>query len=192
MPRLCSLLVASVLLVAPVVAASPASGCPAGTYQNVSHKCVPSPTKAPKAPVGASARCRDGSYSFSQHRSGTCSGHGGVAVWLTATSTSTTRQLTVVTENRLLATTTTTQVATTAPVTTSISSSSTSTTSTTLRATTTTTLAVSTTTVPAITTSTTVSATPSGATAICKDGSLSYSSTRSGTCSHHGGVAIWL
>ena len=29
------------------------------------------------------ARCRDGSYSFSQHRSGTCSHHGGVAQWLT-------------------------------------------------------------------------------------------------------------
>jgi hypothetical protein len=34
-------------------------------------------------PPGATARCRDGTYSFSQHRSGTCSHHGGVAVWLT-------------------------------------------------------------------------------------------------------------
>jgi hypothetical protein len=39
-------------------------------------------------PSGATARCRDGSYSFSQHRSGTCSHHGGVAVWLTGTPTS--------------------------------------------------------------------------------------------------------
>jgi hypothetical protein len=31
------------------------------------------------APPGATARCRDGSYSYSQHRSGTCSHHGGVA-----------------------------------------------------------------------------------------------------------------
>lgn len=30
---------------------------------------------------GASARCRDGSYSHSRHHSGTCSGHGGVAEW---------------------------------------------------------------------------------------------------------------
>jgi hypothetical protein len=30
-----------------------------------------------------------------------------------------------------------------------------------------------------------------GATAKCRDGSLSYSQNRSGTCSHHGGVAIW-
>jgi hypothetical protein len=35
------------------------------------------------APPGATALCRDGTYSFSQHRSGTCSHHGGVAKWLT-------------------------------------------------------------------------------------------------------------
>lgn len=34
------------------------------------------------APVGATAVCRDGTYSFSAHRSGTCSHHGGVAKWL--------------------------------------------------------------------------------------------------------------
>jgi len=33
-------------------------------------------------PAGASARCRDGTYSFSQSRRGTCSYHGGVAQWL--------------------------------------------------------------------------------------------------------------
>jgi len=33
-------------------------------------------------PPGATAQCRDGTYSYSQHRSGTCSHHGGVAVWL--------------------------------------------------------------------------------------------------------------
>ena len=42
-------------------------------------------------PPGATARCNDGTYSYSQHHSGTCSHHGGVAVWLTSsTSTSTT------------------------------------------------------------------------------------------------------
>jgi hypothetical protein len=35
-----------------------------------------------QAPAGASAKCRDGTYSFSQHRRGTCSHHGGVASWL--------------------------------------------------------------------------------------------------------------
>jgi hypothetical protein len=33
---------------------------------------------------------------------------------------------------------------------------------------------------------------PAGATAICKDGTFSFSQTRSWTCSHHGGVATWL
>jgi Protein of unknown function (DUF3761) len=34
------------------------------------------------APVGATAKCRGGTYSYSQHRRGACSHHGGVAVWL--------------------------------------------------------------------------------------------------------------
>src|SRR5574344_1754020 len=34
--------------------------------------------------------------------------------------------------------------------------------------------------------------TPSGATAICQDGTYSFSRSHSGTCSHHGGVATWL
>lgn len=33
---------------------------------------------------------------------------------------------------------------------------------------------------------------PPGATAQCRDGSYSYSQTHSGSCSHHGGVAVWL
>jgi hypothetical protein len=33
---------------------------------------------------------------------------------------------------------------------------------------------------------------PSGASARCKDGQLSYSKSRRGTCSRHGGVAEWL
>jgi hypothetical protein len=36
-------------------------------------------------PRDATARCSDGTYSFSQHHSGTCSHHGGVAAWLTVT-----------------------------------------------------------------------------------------------------------
>ena len=34
------------------------------------------------APVGATAKCKDGTYSYSQTRSGTCSYHGGVSIWL--------------------------------------------------------------------------------------------------------------
>lgn len=33
---------------------------------------------------------------------------------------------------------------------------------------------------------------PAGATAQCEDGTYSYSQSRRGTCSHHGGVASWL
>jgi len=36
------------------------------------------------------------------------------------------------------------------------------------------------------------SSTTTGATARCADGTLSYSAHRSGTCSHHGGVAQWI
>lgn len=38
-------------------------------------------SKSGRVPEGATARCRDGAYSFSRHRRGTCSGHGGVAAW---------------------------------------------------------------------------------------------------------------
>lgn len=51
-------------------------------YTNVDGKSVHSPTYAPSIPTGATAQCRDATYSFSQHRSGTCSHHGGVASWL--------------------------------------------------------------------------------------------------------------
>jgi hypothetical protein len=40
------------------------------------------------APPGATARCNDGTYSYSQTRSGTCSHHGGVALWLTSSGSS--------------------------------------------------------------------------------------------------------
>lgn len=54
-----------------------------GHYVNRDGKDVHSPSKTRdnKVPPGATARCRDGSYSFSRHRSGTCSRHGGVAEW---------------------------------------------------------------------------------------------------------------
>lgn len=56
---------------------APAS-CGADYYLNVDGNCVHRPSDNPS---GASAKCRDGSYSYSQHRQGTCSGHGGVAAW---------------------------------------------------------------------------------------------------------------
>ncbi|AWN49503.1 hypothetical protein DK419_26810 [Methylobacterium terrae] len=53
-------------------------------YVNVDGRTVHSPAKTRdgRRPTGASAKCRDGSWSFSRHRRGTCSGHHGVAAWL--------------------------------------------------------------------------------------------------------------
>lgn len=51
-------------------------------YTNCDGKKVQTPTHYKSAPAGATAICRDGTYSFSQHRRGTCSHHGGVSVWL--------------------------------------------------------------------------------------------------------------
>ncbi len=57
---------------------------PGPGYVNSRGEWVPSPTRTPNdsPPLGASARCRDGTYSFSRSRRGTCSHHGGVADWL--------------------------------------------------------------------------------------------------------------
>lgn len=55
--------------------------CGAESYRNVDGDCISGPVHAPSAPPGATARCRDGTYSFSQNRRGTCSHHGGVASW---------------------------------------------------------------------------------------------------------------
>lgn len=61
---------------------SPAQNCPNGTYVNSAGNTVCSPYASNSAPAGATAQCNDGTYSFSQSRSGTCSHHGGVATWL--------------------------------------------------------------------------------------------------------------
>jgi hypothetical protein len=79
------------LAAAPAIAYSPSAATPNetdldnhNTYQNSSGQTVHSPahSKSGRVPEGATARCRDGTYSFSRHRRGTCSGHGGVAAWL--------------------------------------------------------------------------------------------------------------
>ena len=80
---------AAVRASAPASAAAPAaSAAPrlveAGHYRNVDGAImhVPAHTDTGSAPAGASAQCRDASFSFSAHRRGTCSHHGGVARWL--------------------------------------------------------------------------------------------------------------
>ena len=50
-------------------------------YTNISGSKIHIPVKTQVIPMGASAQCRDSSYSFSAHRSGTCSHHGGVRSW---------------------------------------------------------------------------------------------------------------
>lgn len=55
--------------------------CDAVHYTNINGHCVRRPLHAAARPPGASAQCRDGSYSFSEHHRGTCSHHGGVAIW---------------------------------------------------------------------------------------------------------------
>ena len=51
-------------------------------YTNKDGERVQSPTYSDTIPVGATAQCRDGTYSFSRNHRGTCSHHGGVAKWL--------------------------------------------------------------------------------------------------------------
>lgn len=60
---------ALVLVLVAAAAAFPAGSASAGT-----------------PPSGATAECRDGTYSFSQHHSGACSSHGGVELWLDGSS----------------------------------------------------------------------------------------------------------
>ncbi|WP_215796509.1 DUF3761 domain-containing protein [Paludibacterium paludis] len=70
--------VLTVLVVAATLAlpaATEARGHGAHRHRDGSH-AVATRTDIP------TARCRDGSDSYSRHRRGTCSHHGGVAVWL--------------------------------------------------------------------------------------------------------------
>lgn len=76
-------------LAAAISLAIPATGlaqsvCSTDHYRNSDGRCIHRPVQSPSPPGGATARCRDGSYSFSRHHRGTCSGHGGVAQWLDA------------------------------------------------------------------------------------------------------------
>jgi hypothetical protein len=66
------------------VAAQPQAQQQGRGYWNAQGEWVQSPTWTADGlpPPGATARCRDGSYSFSNTRRGTCSWHGGVESWL--------------------------------------------------------------------------------------------------------------
>ncbi|MEV5838574.1 DUF3761 domain-containing protein [Nocardia sp. NPDC052112] len=66
----------------PAPLAQSQSTCGNDSYLNADNQCIHRPQSAPAAPPGATARCADGTYSYSQTRSGTCSHHGGVTAWL--------------------------------------------------------------------------------------------------------------
>ncbi|MBA3898256.1 MAG: DUF3761 domain-containing protein [Sphingomonadaceae bacterium] len=66
------------------------TAAPAPRAAPAAPRMAPAPRAAPAAagqnthaggPNGATAKCRDNTYSSSAHRSGTCSRHGGVAQW---------------------------------------------------------------------------------------------------------------
>lgn len=48
-------------------------------YYNVYGQKVSTPTTDLR--LGATAKCKDGTYSYSKTRRGTCSGHRGVSLW---------------------------------------------------------------------------------------------------------------
>lgn len=70
------------LIVLSCAVAQTQASCPVGYYRNSAGHCVHRPVQSQRPPAGATAQCRDGTYSFSQSRRGTCSHHGGVARWL--------------------------------------------------------------------------------------------------------------
>lgn len=53
-----------------------------GYYTATSGHRVHGPVASSHRPAGATAHCRDGTWSFSESHRGTCSWHGGVAQWL--------------------------------------------------------------------------------------------------------------
>jgi hypothetical protein len=68
---------------------SSATGTSGSTSTNPTTNMGRSPTSSSKQPsagtgdaAGATAKCKDGTYSHSKHHQGTCSHHGGVAQWL--------------------------------------------------------------------------------------------------------------
>jgi Protein of unknown function (DUF3761) len=86
-------LIAAATAAAAIGSAAPATGpsaplapgpfraeCEPGYYENSNGVCVPDPGH--NIPGPHTAICRDGTYSDSQHCTGTCSHHGGVQEWL--------------------------------------------------------------------------------------------------------------
>src|ERR1700674_2407763 len=75
---------ASTVAAAPAATAAPAAPAATPAKASTATKSAPTASAGNTDPTGATAKCKDGTYSKSAHRSGTCSSHGGVAEWLTA------------------------------------------------------------------------------------------------------------
>lgn len=52
------------------------------TYVNTAGHVVNRPILSDEKPKGATGRCKDKYWTFSEQRQGACQGHGGVEVWL--------------------------------------------------------------------------------------------------------------
>ena len=107
---------------------------------------LPSGLVSQAVPAGATAHCKDGTYSTAHTQQGACSRHGGIAEWLagaTADESASPAKETAPAPTRSAA-------------------------------------------------STKAKAAPSGATALCKDGTYSTAHTQRGACSRHGGIDEWL
>jgi len=84
MKKVISGLVLVLVLALPVSGAARTSSSSSKTHSSShtpSHVTKTKATKKTKVAKQATARCSDGTLSYSAHRSGMCSHHGGVAEW---------------------------------------------------------------------------------------------------------------
>ena len=81
--RLAAALLVLALLPATALARGPGYGSPdGGYYQATDGSMEHGPTHTRETADGrVTADCRDGTFSYSHHHQGTCSGHGGVEKW---------------------------------------------------------------------------------------------------------------
>ena len=68
---------------APAAPAAPAAATPAKAPKTAKAKGAPPVKASDTDPTGATAQCKDGTYSHSKTHSGSCAGHKGVAKFLT-------------------------------------------------------------------------------------------------------------
>lgn len=146
--------------------------------------CLPVALLA-QAPAGATAKCKDGSYSTATSTKGRCSGHGGVASLVTARKTSSrasTASHPAAKSTASSARRTSTKPRSSRPNSAAAPASKPAPAK----------PATGSTSSPQIPTARAPAGAPAGATAMCKDGTYSTSKVHTGACSHHGGVSEWL